>query len=83
MLADRETNEAYLAAKVGHAYALYFPDGGEVRVDLSAVKELLTAHWINIASGEWGPTQELAGGGRISVAPPDKGNWAVAILKGK
>ncbi|MEX2187642.1 MAG: putative collagen-binding domain-containing protein [Pirellulales bacterium] len=83
LLSDRESNEAYLAAKAGHAYALYFPDGGEVRVDLSAAPGPLVAHWINIASGEWGPTQELAAGERISVAPPGKGNWAVAILKRK
>lgn len=79
LLSDREANEAYLAAKAGEAYAFYFPNGGEVQVDLSAAKGPLAAHWINIGSGEWGPTREVAGGGRTVIAAPDKGNWAAAI----
>ncbi len=34
LLTDREENEAYLAARLGQAYALYFTNGGEVGLDL-------------------------------------------------
>jgi len=80
LLSDRSVNEAYLAADSGRAYALYFPAGGEVRVDLTATDGPLKAHWIDIDSGDWGPTQELIGGDRVRIAPPNGGNWAVAIL---
>lgn len=80
LLSDREPNEAYLATNAGTAYALYFPAGGEVRVDFSAAKGPLAAHWIEIASGEWGPVQQVAGGGKTLLAPPDKRNWAAAIV---
>lgn len=81
LLSEREPNEAYLAADAGTAYALYFPTGGKVRLDLSGVNGPLVAHWIDIASGTWGPTQEIAGGERIWLAPPGEGNWAAAIIK--
>ena len=81
LLSDREPNEAYLAANAGRAYALYFPAGGEVRLDLSAAKGAYTAHWIDVATGEWGPTQEFPGGERTSLATPDKGNWAAALMR--
>jgi hypothetical protein len=79
LLSDREANEAYLAAYAGQSYAVYFPAGGEVSVDVSAAKGPLVAHWIDIASGEWGPIQDIHGQEKISLAPPGKGNWAVAI----
>lgn len=80
LLADRQPNEAYLAADPGKAYAIYFPAGGEVTVDFTAAKGALKAHWIDIATGEWGATQKLTGGELTTISPPNKGNWAVAIL---
>jgi len=80
LLSDRQPNEAYLAADRGRAYAVYFPAGGQVRVDLSGARGPLVAHWINIASGEWGPRQDIAIGGQALLAPPANGNWAAAIV---
>jgi hypothetical protein len=81
LLSDRAANEAYLAAAAGSAYALYFPAGGEVRVDLTAAAGPLVAHWVSIDSGEWGASQNIAGGGKILLGPPAKGNWAAAIIR--
>lgn len=83
LLSDRDPGEAYLAANTGRAYAIYFPAGGEVRVDLSGAPGQLVAQWIDINSGEWGPTQTLARGRGVSLAPPDSGNWAAAIVPGE
>ena len=80
LLSDRTPNEAYLAAAAGRAYALYFPAGGEVQLDLSAAQGKLAAHWVNINTGEWGPTQEVAGGEKLTISPPNDGNWAAAIV---
>ena len=80
LLSDRTANEAYLAAAAGSAYALYFPAGGEVRVDLTAAGGPLVAHWINIDSGEWGASRHIAGGEKILLGPPAQGNWAAAII---
>jgi hypothetical protein len=80
LLSDRESNEAYLAVHTGIAYALYLPAGGEVRIDFSGTKGSLVAHWIDIASGEWGPTQNVAGGEKTLLASPGPGNWAAALI---
>jgi hypothetical protein len=80
LLSDRESNEAYLAVHKGIAYALYLPAGGEVRIDFSGAKGSLVAHWIDIASGEWGPTQNVAGDEKTLLASPGPGNWAAALI---
>jgi hypothetical protein len=80
LLSDRESNEAYLSAHAGIAYALYFPAGGNVRVDFSDVRGSLAIHWIDISSGEWGPVQNISGGEKTLLAPPGQGNWAAAII---
>jgi lysophospholipase L1-like esterase len=81
LLSGRGENEAYLAVDVDHqSYVVYFPAGGEVQVDVSDVNVSLVAHWIDINSGEWGPTQNFNGGDSISVAAPGQGNWAVTII---
>ena len=79
-LSDREANEAYIAASKGHAGAVYFPAGGEVRVDLSDIDGPLIAHWINIDTGEFGRQQRLTGGANVKLSPPGKENWAAAIV---
>jgi hypothetical protein len=79
LLSDREPNEAYLAANPGSAYALYLPAGGRVGVNFSGATGVLVASWIDISSGEWGPTQEIEGGGITEVIAPGKGNWAVVV----
>ncbi|MDD2597823.1 MAG: hypothetical protein PHO37_01170 [Kiritimatiellae bacterium] len=81
LLSDCEPNEAYLAVGSGTAGALYFPAGGKVRVDLSAMKGPLAVHWIEIATGEWGKVESIEGGHKIAFAPPGKGGWAVALVK--
>lgn len=80
---DRKANEAYVAAEKGRAYAVYFPAKSKVMLDLSDAKGTLTAHWINIDTGRSGPQQRITGGSKIPLSPPDKGNWAVAIIKQK
>ncbi len=79
LLSEREENEAYLSVNPGKAYALYFPAGGEVTIDLTGVNGLFAARWIHIDTGEWGPATNYQGGEMMPVAPPGKGNWALAI----
>lgn len=81
LLYDRETNEAYLAAHAGKAYLLYFTNGGEVVLDLSEAEGSLTAHWVNIDSGDSDSQEEIRGGDRrVIKTPRPNGNWAVAII---
>lgn len=81
LLGDRAANEAYLAARPGHAYALYFTDGGAVGLDLKTASGEFVVRWIDIATGEWGKRESLHGGGVVTVSAPAKGHWVAAILQ--
>lgn len=83
LLSDRADNEAYCSANAGKAYALYFPKKGAVKINLSTAKGKLTAHWIDIDQGKWGPQQQLENGPAVPLTPPGQGNWAVAIVAEK
>ncbi len=81
LLSDREDNEAYLAAKEGEQYAIYFPKGGSVGLDLSACKGDLRLKWISVSAGEWGDEIGIAGGDVVTISTPDDGGWAAAIVR--
>jgi hypothetical protein len=81
LLRNRDPNEAYVAAKPGVAYALYFPNGGEVELDLRERAGSYEARWIDIATGEWGRRESLAGDKWVSLRPPGNGQWAAAVLR--
>ncbi len=79
LLSGREENEAYLAARPGHAYALYFTAGGSVGLRLEPGTYSL--RWIAADTGEWGATAQLSGGGPVPIEVPGAGNWLAVIMK--
>lgn len=81
LLSDRAPNEAYLAARPGFAYAIYFTDGGAVGLDLKDTADRFDLRWINIATGEWGNRESLDGGSVVTVNAPAKGHWVAVFLK--
>ncbi len=83
LLSQREANEAYLAARPGQAYALYFTDGGQVGLDLRKAPGPFVLRWIEISTGEFGPQQTLAGGSVARVAAPAPGHWLAAITRSR
>jgi hypothetical protein len=81
LLSDCRPHEAFCAARRGEAYALYFPNGGEVKLDLTDTKNAFVARWIDIGTGAWGPTAGLQGGTSVAIAAPGDGHWAIGIVK--
>lgn len=91
LLSDREPNEAYLAAKPGKQYALYFTDGGAVGLDLTEAPGTYDITWISISMGivvetarrlGYRPTDKtIEGGGVVTLTAPYKGGWVAAIVK--
>jgi len=80
LLAERGENEAYLAAAPGKAYALYFPAGGQVILNLEQARGRLRVRWINIDTGQWASTGELQGGTKATISSPGEANYAAAIV---
>jgi len=81
LLSDRAENEAYLAARPGAAYAIYFTDGGSVGLNLKDAPGRFDVRWIDIATGEWGKRETVEGGTVATLTAPGGGHWAAAIVK--
>jgi hypothetical protein len=81
LLGDREEDEAYLAAKPGEKYALFFTDVGEVQLDLTNCTGTFELNWINVATGSWGNAETRDAGGNVTVTAPGPGPWVAAITK--
>lgn len=81
---SRSRNEAYCMADPPRAYGVYFTDGGQVLVDVSAAGDgELTLRWLDIMAGKWSnplplPTQD----GQAKLTTPAAGYWA-ALIKTK
>ena len=79
-LDDHSENEAYCLAQPGKQYGVYFPDGGAVKLDVSAASGPLQVRWLDITSSAWQEPQVAAGGGMLELKTPAQGQWAVLIL---
>jgi hypothetical protein len=83
LLSESEENEAYLATNKGQNTMVYFPSEGQVIVDVSSTKGPFELRWINIDTGEWGPTDKSDDSNKLLLKTPGQGNWVVAIIPGK
>jgi hypothetical protein len=79
LLSECEPNEAYCAAIPGKQYAVYFPDGGAVKLDVSVAEGPLEVRWLDITAGEWQNEQTVGGGGTIELKAPGPGQWSVLV----
>lgn len=84
LLKNRSWNEAYCTARPGAEYALFFPDGGDVFLDVSAASgRPLRVRWLDIRASRWLPkagdsTPDEAGALRVAT-PTEEGYWAALI----
>jgi hypothetical protein len=79
LLGERAENEAYCLAEPGKQYAVYFPDGGDVKLNVSLAKRPLQVRWLDIARNDWQESQTVARDGTIELKTPAKGHWAVLL----
>ena len=87
MLRDRESDEAYAAAKRGRGYLIYFPDGGSVSLDLRSPGGDNALRWIDLSTGEWGRRETVEGGvgspsnrGWVTITAPSQDHWVAVIV---
>ncbi|NQU22353.1 MAG: hypothetical protein HQ567_13820 [Candidatus Nealsonbacteria bacterium] len=79
VLSNRRANGAYATANPGREYAVYFPNGESVGIDLRAAKGAFSARWLDIARSRWARERTLDGGTTVTLTPPGKGHWVVLI----
>lgn len=77
---DRGEYQALLLYHPGKQYALYFPHGCTVKLDLSEASGKWKLRWLDIDESRWVQEQTLHGGGHVDITTPDEGHWVAVIL---
>jgi len=83
LLGDRGDNEAYLTYVKGRQYAVYFPKGGSVRLDLTLEKGDFTLRWLDVAKSRWQKPAIVKAPGRPTLTTPAKGHWVALLTKAR
>lgn len=80
---ERQQNEAYATREPGQQYAVYFPDGGSVELDLTQYRGASFAmKWLDIGASSWRQSQRVVGGEEaLMLKAPGEGHWAVLIRR--
>src|SRR5690606_13218 len=82
-LSDRDVNECYLTAKEGKSYVLYFPQMGEVKLDLTGWDQSFDVRWISLGSGKLEKKATLQGGQPVTIKTlNDSGYYVVLTTSG-
>ncbi len=84
LLTNRSWNEAYCTAIPGESYAVFFPDGGNVWLDISAAEiETLRLDWLEVRASRWSlPSPDIIsvdGGWLHLVTPTEEGYWVAWV----
>ena len=82
LLEGADDNQAYLAAKDGEKYLVYFPEGARVRLDLKKHRVPFQLQWISTDSGSWSNAVLINGGDMITLEPPEtKSCFAILTIQ--
>lgn len=83
LISERSANEAYCIANPGTEYAIFFPDGGHVLLDVTAADEQsLTVRWMDIRQCTWTADAQAAtpvNGHLRLTTPREEGYWAAVV----
>lgn len=84
LLTGREKDEVYLRARPGEVYGLYFPNTGQVGLDLRDVTGEFRFQWLDIAKGAFDSEERIRSAGQIltlSTPRKNEGGWAALLIK--
>jgi len=81
LLSNRSANEAYLSYIHRKQYAVYFPNGGSVDLDLSEAAGQYVMKWLDITQSKWGRQQAVQGGRKVTLRTPGSGHRVVLLVQ--
>ena len=73
-------NKAYVTAKEGDSYVIYFTQPGMVTLDLTSAKGPFSIEWISVEKAEWAKKDVSSGGKTVEIISEYSGD-AFAVLK--
>jgi hypothetical protein len=84
LLGERSVNEAYCSANPGKSYLVFFPDGGNVSLNVAEMgDQVLTVQWLDIRNCMWAEDEVdvHAVDGEIRLVTPDEEGYWAAVVK--
>jgi len=82
LLKDRGPNEAFLSYEAGKQYAVYFPNGGSVGLDLRGVEGEFKVRWLDVGRSRWNGDGTVSGGGGVlRLDAPGDGHWVCLVVR--
>ncbi len=81
LLSDRQSDEAYLSARPGEKYVLYFTQGGSVGLDLTDHRGNFQLRWISIRTGDRAEKMFVSGGKVVTINAPSEAPWVATIVR--
>ncbi len=83
LLQNRSWNEAYCTAIAGVQYGVFFPDGGNVFLDVSSAQDkAFELRWLDIRASRWEDSvvEQFPAQDRLHLLTPrEEGYWAVVV----
>jgi hypothetical protein len=80
-LKNRNENEAYLAFTHNQQYAVYFPDGGMVDLDMNRTKGRFYIQWLDISKSSMSEKRKINSVRSIKLSAPGDGQWVAIISR--
>ncbi|MBE0537683.1 MAG: hypothetical protein IH624_18615 [Phycisphaerae bacterium] len=82
LLSNRTANEAYLTFIKDKQYAIYFPNGGSVDLDLAAQKGAYKIESLNIGTSKWQEAGRTEAGKKVTLTAPEGKHTLVLVSAG-
>jgi len=85
LLSDRKPNEAYCLAKPGEVYAVYFPRGGDVSLNMGPLAgHQVSVRWFDPRKASFAEAQTVKAGDTLRLKSPSQGEtWLVLVTPAK
>ena len=81
LLSNRSENEAFCLSHQNNQYAVYFPNGGNVTLNLKQANGSYIMRWFDIMNGTWSEETEVPGARDVELTAPGNGHWAVLFKR--
>lgn len=79
VIIDKEPNEAFCRGIEGKEYLVYFPDNGQIEMNVTLQGKKGRIRWLSVDEGEWHSEEEIELDNEIMIATPAEGNWFALI----
>jgi len=76
-----DNTEAYCLAKPGAQYAVYAPNGGAVKLDLSDAHGAYSLKWLDPRTGDHLDRTSIQSSAVCTLDAPDAKDWVLFVIK--